>query len=73
MEQNSPSKKLNIYDVYAGLREFGILVVASLISNIGGVESFLININCPEVVSTMILFFIVEVGRRYFKNYSKGK
>ena len=71
MIQNSLSKKLNLYDLWAVVREFGLLIVASLITNIGGVATFLVNINCPEILATMIIFTLGEIGRRYFKNYQK--
>ena len=70
MKQNSTTRQLGWYDIYAGFRELVMLVVASLIVNVNGIENFLINVNCPEMLATTILFVVAEIGRRFFKNYS---
>lgn len=67
----SPKYRLNLYDFYSGVRDVLLLIVSFCVANIDVVKTLLERYNVNATVTTFIVWFILEMGRRFIRNYKK--
>lgn len=67
----SPKYRLNLYDFYSGARDVLLLIVSFCVANIDVVKTLLERYNVNATVTTFIVWFILEMGRRFIRNYKK--
>lgn len=70
-EKYSKSFELSAYDCWATVRNLAIFFLSVLVPNIGVVEKLLLEKGINQGVVVIILYAILELGRRFLTNYQK--
>lgn len=66
MEQAKSKRfSFNSYDFYSLARDLFLFVLAYCVANITLVETFLLEHNVDTLVSSIIIWSIIEMGRRF--------
>ena len=67
----STKGSLSTYDWYGSLRGVGLFVLAGLATNIGIIETLLNDLGISSFFVTLILWGIVDLARRFIRDYSR--
>lgn len=68
-EKRSSSFSLSAYDWWAPLRGVLLFLLAGLVMNIETVNSILASWNVPETFGTLIVWYLLDLARRYMREY----
>ena len=72
MEQIKSKKfSFNFYDFYSLARDLFLFVLAYCVANISLVETFLTDHKVDTLVSSIIIWSIIEMGRRFLNGSKK--
>lgn len=70
-EKYSKAFELSAYDCWATIRNIGLFFLSVLVPNIAIVEKLLTEWGVNQGVAAIILYAILELGRRFLTNYQK--
>ena len=73
LEKKSTKFSFSVYDWYGSARGLGLFILSGLVTNIGGVETQLNEWGVSTFLGTMILWAIVDLGRRFLRDYKEEK
>lgn len=71
LKVRSGARTLSAYDWYSTFRGTALFIIAGLVANIGAVEAQLSEWNINNLTATLILWAIVELSRKFLKDYRK--
>jgi hypothetical protein len=72
LEKRSTTGEVSAYDIYSIGRDIAIFAIGFLVVNIDMVQSTLQEWGVPTIAITFAIYTIVELGRKYSRDYTKG-
>ena len=73
LETKSSKFSFSLYDWWGAFRGFALFMLSGLVANIGAVELQLNEWGVSAFFGTMVIWGIIDLGRRFLRDYNAEK